>query len=303
MILVFGSLNMDLVFRVEALPSPGETVLTDAYASVPGGKGANQAVAAARALSGHGAVSMAGCIGDDGFGEALLAALVASGVDPTLVRKSARPTGCATIGVDAAGRNAITVASGANRDARAAEVPDALLGPECLVLLQHEVPLSENRALARRARQRGARIILNAAPARPLGSEWTGLLDILVVNETELAMLAGTGPDAAEVLARSLQTKVVATLGAAGALLATGSDRHAIAALPVPGVVDTTAAGDSCVGAFAAALEQGLDPVAALRWGSVAGGLACTRLGAQASIPWREEIEAHLPKLAQAAAA
>lgn len=301
MILVFGSLNIDLVFPVGALPAPGETVLTESYLTVPGGKGANQALAAARALGRESGVLMAGCVGSDAFGSLATAALRESAVDVALVATSKRPTGCASIAVERSGQNAITVASGANIDARHDRVPDDLLGPETVLVLQHEVPVAENLALARRARQRGARVILNAAPARPLPADkWNGLVDILVVNETELAMLAGTGPKAAHELSASLEAAVVATLGSDGAILVTETDSYRIGALPVAKVVDTTAAGDSFVGAFAAALHRGSDLSSALRWASVAGGLACTRLGAQTSIPTREEIEAHLPKLAEA---
>jgi ribokinase len=301
MILVFGSLNIDLVFTVDALPAPGETVLTESYLTVPGGKGANQAVAAARALGSESGALMAGCVGPDAFGSLATAALRESGVDVALVVTSTHPTGCASIAVERSGQNAIAVASGANLDARQDPVPDRLLGAQTVLVLQHEVPIAENLALARRARERGARVVLNAAPARPLpAGEWSGLIDVLIVNETELAMLAGTGSKAAHELSRSLEAAVVATLGSDGAILVTGDETYRIGALSVPKVVDTTAAGDSFVGAFAAALDRGLELSTALRWASVAGGLACTRLGAQTSIPTREEIEAHLPKLAEA---
>ena len=136
MIVVFGSVNVDLVFRVEALPAPGETVLTDAYAVHPGGKGANQAVAAARA---GGTVAMVGSVGPDGFGERAREALAAAGVDLRFVSLSEHPTGCAAIGVDGQGRNAITVASGANLDAAHESVPDEFLAPGTVVLLQNEI--------------------------------------------------------------------------------------------------------------------------------------------------------------------
>ena len=303
MIVVFGSLNVDLVFPVEALPEPGETVLTEAYGTVPGGKGANQAVAAARALGSPGEVMMVGCVGEDGFGAFVLDAMREAGVDVSPVIRTKRPTGCASIGVDREGRNAITVASGANLDAAASMVPDAWLETGTVLLLQNEVPMRENLALARRAAGRGARVILNAAPARPLpASDWAGLLDCLVVNETELESLAGSGPDAALGLARALDTRVLATLGADGAVLtqSEGSGWR-IGALPLERVVDTTAAGDGFLGALAAALQAGIDLPDALHRASIAGGIACTRPGAQPSLATRAEIEGRLADLPPAA--
>jgi ribokinase len=302
MIVVFGSLNVDLVFPVDALPEPGETVLTEAYRTVPGGKGANQAVAAARALGIPDTVVMAGCVGHDGFGTFVLDAMREAGVDVAPVIRTLRPTGCASIGVDRQGRNAITVASGANLDAAASLVPDAWLDTGTVLLLQNEVPVAENLALARRAAGRGAQVILNAAPAQPLPvSDWAGLLDLLVVNETELDSLAGSGPEAALSLARSLETRVLATLGAEGAVL-TERDGAGwrIGALPLAQVVDTTAAGDGFVGALAAALHEGFAMPDALRRASVAGGIACTRAGAQPSLATRAEIETTLHDLGPA---
>ncbi|HEX2555109.1 MAG TPA: PfkB family carbohydrate kinase [Microvirga sp.] len=302
MILVFGSLNMDLVFAVETLPRAGETILTEAYRTVAGGKGANQAVAAARAAGRPGTVAMAGCVGEDGFGEVLIQAVGGAGVDVAAVARSPRPTGCASIMVDRDGRNVITVASGANLDAAHALVPEDWLDSGTVVLLQNEVPPEENRALARRARARGAHVILNAAPARPLPApDWTGLLDLLIVNESELEAIGGPGPDAAAALARALGTPVLATLGAEGAVL-TRPDGGGlrVGVLPGLGIVDTTAAGDGFLGALAAALHEGADMAAALRRASVAGGLACTRPGAQPSLAARAEIEARLGDLAPA---
>lgn len=299
MIVVFGSLNVDLVFSLPALPQPGETVLTDSYGTVPGGKGANQAVAAARALAASGAVVMVGCVGEDGFGALVLDAMREAGVEVGPVIRSRRPTGCASIAVDRAGRNAIAVASGANRDAAHTMVPDAWLGPGTVLLLQNEVPIAQNLALAGRAAARGARVILNAAPAHPLPAEdWRGVLSLLVVNETELESLAGHGPEAAAMLAGAFNTAVLATRGADGAMLtAPDGGGWRVGALPLNQVVDTTAAGDGFVGALAAALYEGFTMPEALRRASVAGGLACTRAGAQPSLPTRAEIEARLADL------
>ena len=301
MIVVFGSVNVDLVFRVEALPAPGETVLTDAYAVHPGGKGANQAVAAARA---GGTVAMVGAVGPDGFGERAREALAAAGVDLRFVSLSERPTGCAAIGVDRTGRNAITVASGANLDAAHESVPDEFLAPGTVVLLQNEIRVEQNLLLARRAAARGARVVLNAAPARPLRTkEWSGLLHALVVNEGELAGIVGPEraaetAHAASGLAQRLGATVIATLGEAGAVaVAAAGDGWRIRALPLDRAVDTTAAGDCFVGVYGQGVAAGLDVAAALRRAGVAAGLACTRAGAQPSLPEAAEIDAHLDRL------
>jgi ribokinase len=171
MILVFGSINIDLVFALPSLPRPGETVLGNGYRSVPGGKGANQAVAASR----DGAkVSMVGRVGRDGFGEMMRASLREAGVDVSGVLDSDGPTGCAAVCVDGEGRNLIAVAGGANLLARAANIPEALLTPETTLLLQLEVPVPEVQAAARRAKAKGARVILNLGPALklPLSTSW-----------------------------------------------------------------------------------------------------------------------------------
>jgi ribokinase len=300
MILVFGSINIDFVFRTEALPREGETVLTDGMTLVPGGKGANQAVAAA--MTGA-PVAMIGCIGQDAMAEPATAGLRGAGVDLQYLRRSERPTGCAAIVVDAAGRNHITVASGANLDTADGMVADALLGTGTTLLLQNEIDADANLALARRARAHGSSVILNAAPARAMNAAlWAGLLSGLVVNETEAAMLAGSHePQALRQLAAEMNTIVIATLGGDGAMaVAQDGAVHRIGALRLDRVVDTTAAGDSFVGALAAAMREGQELEAALRFASVAGALACTKPGAQTSAPNRAEINARLGDLAPA---
>lgn len=305
MIVVFGSVNIDLVFSVESLPTPGETVLTKAYDVHPGGKGANQAVAAARA---GGRVAMAGCVGSDAFGAQMRAALAADKVDVVALSTSERPTGCAAIGVDRDGRNAITVASGANLDAAHGSVSNELLTPETVLLLQNEVRIEQNLLLARRAAARGTRVVLNAAPARPLrAKEWAGLLHALVVNEAELADIAGPERTeepalAAGRLAQRLGATVIATLGEAGAVAVSAQGGGwRIGALALERVVDTTAAGDCFVGVYGQGLAAGLDAPTALRRASVAAGLTCTRAGAQPSLPGAAEIDAHLDRLPPAA--
>jgi len=292
--IVFGSINVDLIFRVPSLPREGETVLTDSFATIPGGKGANQAVAAARALSQEAEpVILAGCIGNDSFAELALSELKSAGVDLRTVKRVHRPTGCAAITVDHAGRNQITVASGANLETSHNLVDTPLLKPGVIVLLQNEVSESENLALARRAAERGGFVILNAAPARTLSSqEWAGLLSVLVVNEKEAETITGsTSVAALSFLAKELRATVVATLGSQGALAVTPhGPGWRVSALPLEEVIDTTGAGDTFVGALAAALQGGQPLEEALRFASAAGGLACTRPGAQPSAPSRADI-------------
>jgi ribokinase len=298
MLLVFGSINVDLLFRVEALPRPGETVLCPSYEMAAGGKGANQATAAARAGA---AVRMIGHVGDDGFGRFARAAMASAGVDCTGVVTSRRATGVAVIGVDAAAENQIMVASGANRDTRAEQVADADLAPGVTLLCQNEVPPDATCALLERAEARGARTILNLAPAAALPPGVLSALDVLVVNEAESRLAAGR-PEGAEVaacardLARTHRLTCVVTLGAEGALAHGPEGGQRIAALAVE-PVDTTGAGDAFVGVLAAALDLGHDLGMALRHASVAAGLACTGLGAQTSQPTAATIAARLGDL------
>ena len=277
-VLVFGSVVADLVFALPALPSPGHTVLGPGYRAMPGGKGANQACAAARDGA---ATAFAGAVGADPLAAVALAGLRAAGVDLSRLATVAAPTACAAVCVDPAGRNQIAVGSGANLLARAAQVADAALGPATLLLLQMEVDPGETAALIRRARHRGARIILNLAPAAALPREVLAALDLLVANEHEAAWLAGQLGCAAEAVALrgALGIDVAVTLGEAGAGLATAAGLLRVPAFPVP-VADTTGAGDAWCGVLAAALDRGLPLPAALRRASAAGALACTRPGA-----------------------
>ena len=283
MILVFGSINVDVLVPVPLLPRPGETVLGGDYALLPGGKGANQALAARRAGA---TVVMAGAVGTDSFAGVALHALRRDGVDLALVRRVDRPTGCASIMVGASGENLIAVASGANRAVVAASVPDSALGRETIVVCQMEVPAAETSALIRRARAAGARVVLNLAPAAPIDPALFAAIDILVANEGEAAAL---GADPA-VLVRSLRQALVVTRGGTGstAFLADGGqiDIPALAIEPI----DTTGAGDAFVGVLAAGLDRRLALAAALRQASAAAGLACLAHGAQAAMPDRAAI-------------
>ena len=297
MVVVFGSINLDLVTRVPRLPSPGETLIGSGFASYPGGKGANQALAAARAGA---VVRMYGAVGRDAAASSALALLRAGNVDVAGVGAVDATTGCATILVDDAGENAIVVVPGANESVDPDAVPDTVLAPGAVLLLQHEVPPSANAALVARAARAGTRIVLNAAPAHPLNRELLAMIATLIVNESEAAALAAlfgwpaeAGAFATAAAAAIDGLEVVVTRGAAGAISVRGHDRIHVAA-PRVDVIDTTGAGDAFVGAFAAALDAGDDRPKALSIATAAGSLACTMHGAQPSLPPRDAIDALL---------
>ena len=290
MILVFGSINVDVVVPVPHLPAAGETVLGGDFSLLPGGKGANQAAAARRAGA---EVVMAGAVGSDSFARVALGGLERAGVETGLVHVAERPTGCALIMVGQSGENLIAVASGANRAVCAEQVPDDWLGPRTLVLAQGEIPFAETEKLMRRARARGGSCVLNLAPAFALDPALLPELDLLVANEGESARLGWPPREAA----RRLRLGLVITRGAAGAEahLADGSVL-AVPALPV-NAVDTTGAGDTFVGVLAAGLDAGLPFALALRRASAAAGLACLAPGAQAAMPDQEAIDEALARL------
>jgi ribokinase len=291
---VVGSLNLDLVVGVERHPAPGETVIGGAAQRHPGGKGANQAVAAARLGQ---VVELVGRVGRDEAGRVLLDALAADGVGTrhvAVVEDVA--SGLALITVDRAGENVIVVAPGANALVGTADVEaahDVVAGAD-VVLLGHEV--GEEAVAAAAATARG-RVVLNPAPARTLAPEVLAGVDVLVPNRGELALLAGApvpeGPADAAALARRLAgpRAVVVTLGADGAVVVEGGAWHHVPAVPVD-VVDTTAAGDAFCGALADALARGADVVEAARWAARAAALATTRHGAQPSLATRAEVQA-----------
>jgi len=296
-ITVFGSLNMDLVIQAPRHPRPGETLTGGPFRTFPGGKGANQAVAAAR-LGGQ--VTMIGCVGADAFGDALLASLQADGVDTACVSRSTEATGVALITVSAAGENTIVIAPGANgllAPETVARHREAIISADAL-LLQLEAPLPAAEAAARLAHAHNVPVILNPAPAQPLPASLLRHITYLIPNQHEAALLAGvltdTSQGAAEA-AHALQgagiETIIMTLGERGAVVFTGDRQIATPSFPVQ-VVDTTAAGDAFVGAFAVALTEGQTPVEAARWGCAAGALACTVLGAQPSLPHRAAVAA-----------
>ena len=298
MVVVFGSINVDFVARVPSFPRPGETLASQGFAVHAGGKGANQALAAARAGA---SVRLFGAVGQDAFAPVALEHLSAGGVDLNGVTRCAEPTGSATILVDAHGENCIVIAAGANARADPDFLPDAILGAGTTLVLQHEVGEAANAGLLARARRLGARVVLNAAPARPVGAEALDALDVLVVNESEAAALAASHgwPTEGAAFARAAARAhpgltAVVTLGARGAIAVDGAALLSASAPPVD-VVDATAAGDAFVGVLAATLDAGASLPDALRRAIAAGTLACTAHGAQPSLPDRAAMDALLP--------
>lgn len=279
-VMIVGSLNMDLVVRAPRLPLPGETLAGRSFAQAAGGKGGNQAVAAARLGA---RVAMLGCVGADGHGAALRAGLVAEGIDCTALAVSEKAaTGVALIVVDDTSQNAIVIVAGSNGE----------VTPEETV-----------RAALAAGRRLGKAVVLNPAPAvGPLPGDWLPLVDYLIPNEVEAAMLTGLpvrDPAGAEAAARALQAagarNVIVTLGGQGVLVLTahGAASHYPAPRVVP--VDTTAAGDTFIGGFAARIAAGDALPEAIRFAQRAAALSVTRAGAQPSIPTLAELDAFVP--------
>jgi ribokinase len=294
MIAVFGSINLDLIGKVSRIPKPGETVPGTDFATAPGGKGANQALAARRAGA---AVRMIGAAGAGTMGEQALALLAEGGVDLSAVARPDLPQGVAMILVDEAGENVIGILPGANSAVSIADAERTLadLGPADVLVVQQEIAQGPTiRALAM-ARERGARSILNTAPFLPTTREAAKRADIVVANETEFALLAGEG-ELTEKMAgyvRATGRTIIVTLGPDGAKAATRDGTVEVPALPIT-PVDTVGAGDTFVGYLAASLEAGLDLEAAMRRAATAASLACLKPGAQPAIPHRDEVDAVL---------
>jgi ribokinase len=289
---VVGSINLDLVVAVERLPAPGETVVGGDHEALPGGKGANQAVAAARLGR---QTALVGRVGDDDAGRRLVAALRAEGVDVSAVAVDpAAPTGIALIAVDARGENAIVVSPGANARVAADDVERAResLAGAGVTLLQQEIPADAVAAAVRVSR---GLVVLNPAPARPVPRDLLERVDVLVPNRGELAALAGAAPPAgageAAALAASLDgpRAIVVTLGAAGAVVVADGRSERVPAPDVE-VVDTTGAGDAFCGALADALARGAEVVEATRHAVRAASLSVRRRGAQAGMPTAAEL-------------
>ena len=289
MILVVGSANLDFVVRAPHIPSPGETVLGGDFKTYPGGKGANQAVACARA--GGAKTHLLAALGADAFAAPIEASLADAGVVLHVVRVTEQATGTAFICVSAQGENAITVAPGANQNLAPAHLP-ALAGFSHL-LLQLETPLETVAAYARAAQSQGLTVVLNAAPAQHLSAELLADVDILIVNQGELAALADGCASQDEQISRIAVPCLIVTLGQEGCVARSGQHRFVQAAFPVK-VLDTTGAGDTFCGTLVAALSQGEAMPDALRRASAAAALACTSLGAQSSIPTAQAVAALL---------
>jgi ribokinase len=291
MILVAGSANLDYVIRAPHLPAPGETVLGHGFATHPGGKGANQAVACRKA--GGATTHMLLALGHDAQALPIENSLTAAGVHLHRVRVTNDSTGCAFICVDEHGENAITVAPGANSHLRPEHLPP-LEGYRYL-MLQLEIPLETVLAYARAARAHGVQVVLNVAPARPLPQELLALVDILLVNEGELATLAGAHGSIAEQLQRLPVPTIVATLGARGSCAKVHGALSAQPAFPVT-PVDSTGAGDTFCGVLVARLSEGHGMADALHHASAAGALKCLKPGAQSGIPDAVEVELFLAR-------
>ncbi|WP_085722954.1 ribokinase [Pseudomonas sp. R37(2017)] len=297
-VVVIGSLNMDLVTRAPRLPKAGETLIGHSFSTVCGGKGANQAVAAARLGA---QVSMIGCVGGDAYGEALRGALLAEQIDCQAVSIVEGSSGVALIVVDDNSQNTIVIVPGANGELTAAAIDrfDSVIQAADVLICQLEVPDASVGHALKRGRELGKTVILNPAPvSRPLPADWYASIDYLIPNESEAAALSGVSVDSlgsAQAAATALIAlgagKVIITLGAQGSLFADGQRFEHFPA-PVVKAVDTTAAGDTFVGGFAAALAAGQDEAQAIRFGQVAAALSVTRAGAQPSIPALSDVQA-----------
>src|SRR5450830_1118327 len=302
MIVIIGSINMDLVLRVPRMPLPGETISGGQFRTIPGGKGANQAVACARLCADDVRVAMIACLGDDAFGEQLRAALSQDGIDDSHVTTMAgTASGIASILVDDNGQNSIVLAAGANAALSPAHIDAArsLIEQAQIVVLQLESPLATVQHAIRLAHALGKIVVLNPAPAQALPMALLAQIDYLVPNEIEAAMLAGVPAVAidsdeqiAAVIARlraNGSSNVLVTLGEKGVYAALAAETLHFDAQPVK-AVDTTAAGDTFIGGFVAALAEGCSEADAIALGQRAAAISVARVGAQTSIPTRQEV-------------
>ena len=293
-IVVVGSLNVDLVVRSPRFPKPGETIRGDDLATIPGGKGANQAVAAAR-LGGQ--VAMLGCVGADAFGSMLIENLKQNHVDTRRVlRDGSAATGTAIIVVDANGENSIILSPGANGKIKKGDIEPAVLQGARVLLLQFEIPMEAVVHAARLAKERRVKVIVNPAPAHDMPDELLKCADYLLPNETELALLTGKDTKdkasleaAAQLLVKRGAKNVIVTLGPRGALITTRLSKKYVPTYKVK-PVDTTGAGDAFIGGLAFALVRRQSLQDAVQYGCACGALATTKFGAQPSLPTADEV-------------
>lgn len=297
MITIIGSINVDLIATVGRLPGPGETVLGSGFSTVPGGKGANQALAAARA---GGKVRMVGATGKDSYAGEALALLREGDVDLSLVLETAEPTGTALILVGGDGENMIAVVPGANATVDKVSVAAAGFAKGEHVLLQHEIPLSAVEAALEAARAAGAVTLLNTAPFRPEAADFLSKADYVIANETEFDLYAeelrlrgNAREERMRAFAEATGRAIIVTLGGDGAVAATPEGVTRVPSLKIV-PVDTVGAGDTFCGYLAAGLEAGLPLNEAMRRAAAAGSLACLKPGAQPAIPFKADIDAAL---------
>ena len=296
-VVVVGSSNTDMIIKLDKIPAPGETVIGGEFSTAAGGKGANQAVAAARA---GGDVTFVACVGDDMFGQQAIDGFVSDQIDVKYIVKDEKAaSGVAFIFVDKKGENSIAVASGANFELtpdHIAQVEEAIKGADILVM-QLETPIDTIKAAAKAAKENGVKVILNPAPAQPLDDELLGNVSILTPNEGEAELLTGVKVDddssaekAAGILLDKGMEAVLITLGPRGVFVSTRETSKMVSGFTVD-AVDTTAAGDVFNGALSVALCENPSLDDAIRFANAAGALSVTKLGAQPSAPTRQEIE------------
>lgn len=302
MLIVFGSINMDMVISPSHMPQAGETVLCPDYELLPGGKGANQALAAARMGA---RVALVGCAGNDAYAPQIVNVIRRQGVITSGVAQSDLPTGCAFILREEGGGNRIIVATGANVEARADQVPDEILRPGYMVLTQTELPPEEVFTLIRRAHERGLKVILNLAPAVDLPEDILRKVYILVVNEIEIEQAARSleipvGDHAAMARALSMKGKTtcIVTLADKGSIVSRPDGSiFRVNSLVLDEVVDTTGAGDAYCGTLAACLYEGMPLEESVRWASAAGSLACEKLGTIDAFAYQDDVRERLDEV------
>lgn len=305
MIIVFGSLNMDMNIRVNRLPVPGETVLSPEYQMSPGGKGGNQALAAGRVGS---KVALVGRVGNDDMGQTLTDFLKKNGVMVSGVARSELPTGCAVVVRDGEGENQIIATSGANAEVVADQVPDEILTAQNYLLAQMELPVDETVKLLERAHRRGTKTVLNLAPAIMIPKSALGHLDYLIVNSIEGRQMAekmglnveDNAVKLAYALAKAGNLTCILTIGKLGSIAVSPDGRgYEVPALPVPEneIIDNTGAGDCYTGTLVACLHDGKTLIEAMKFASTAGSLACKKVGAQMSYPFWGDVEEHVDQI------